>query len=72
MSTEVFCFLFGIPAAFLWVVGVKKGIMLGAGRIIRRDFDPPVFVFFSALYCVIVLGLLLSPIVPWIRLRAGI
>jgi hypothetical protein len=70
MSTNLVCFLFGIPATLFWLRGVKKGIMLG--RLtgwVRRDIEPATFWFATAFYGSVALGFLIGPILSWLGIR---
>gem|GEM_PF-4341659 len=70
MSTELACFLFGIPASFLWVRAVRRGVIFGSRtHWLRRDEDPLLFWFFSILYGSMALGLLITPVLVWLKLR---
>ncbi|TSJ74491.1 hypothetical protein [Rariglobus hedericola] len=70
MSTNLACFLFGIPVTVLWAFGIKKGIMYGArNRWIRRNNEPFLFWFMTAFSGSVALGLLVAPILSWTGLR---
>jgi hypothetical protein len=70
MSTNLICFLFGIPATLLWVRGVTKGVTYGSNsRWVRRDDDPLRFWFFTLWWGDIALGLVVTPVLSWLGLR---
>jgi hypothetical protein len=70
MSTNLACFLFGIPTTYFWVLGLKKGIMYGRRtRWVRRDDDPLEFWFIAIFSGIIALGLWIFPVLAWLGLR---
>jgi hypothetical protein len=69
MSTETACFLFGIATTFLWVKGLKKGIMIGRIRWVRRDEDTFMFWLHAAFAGSVALGLLIMPMLTWAGFR---
>lgn len=70
VSSNLTCFLFGLPATFFWIMGIQKGIMLGLyTRWVRRSFDPTLFWIFALFYGSIALGLWIAPILSWLGLR---
>ena len=70
MSTNLLCFLLGIPAFFLWARSISRGVMLGLFfGLIRRSEAPARFWTCSIIYGVLACGLLLTPILSWFGLR---
>ena len=71
MSTELTCFILGIPASLIWWTGMKKGLMVGPNaRRVLKDFDPVVFWILAAWWGMIAIGLLVAPILSWLGLRS--
>jgi hypothetical protein len=71
MSTDLTCFLFGIPATFIWAIGVRKGVMMGRPtHWVRRYDDPLTYWLVTTFYGSAAVGLLVAPILHWTGLRA--
>jgi hypothetical protein len=70
MSTELTCFVFGIPATLLWWTCVKKGIMIGPhARRVLKENDPLSFWIIAALNGTIAVGFIIAPVLSWLGLR---
>lgn len=69
MSTNLACFLFGIPATFFWLLGLKRGVMQGRTRLVRRNEDPFLFWIIAVFWGSIAVGLWVAPILSWVGLR---
>lgn len=70
MSTNLTCFVFGIPLTLAWFALFKKGFVFGPNlRKLYRDEDPIPYWIITVLYGVIFLGFLIMPVLDWLGLR---
>ena len=70
MSTNLTCFLFGIPFSIIWAYGLKRGMMAGRKtRWVRRTEEPITFWVMASFYGSIALGFLIAPVLSWLGLR---
>jgi len=70
MSTNLTCFVFGIPLTIIWAVMLRRGIALGRNlRKIHRDEDPFSFWILTGFQGLIALGFLITPVLSWAGLR---
>lgn len=70
MSTNLACFLFGVPATGLWILSLARGTTYASNtRWVRRSDDPFRYWLFTILWGSVALGLLVAPVLAWLGLR---
>ena len=70
MSTNLTCFVLGIPLTLAWFALVKKGFVFSPSlRKLYRDEDPVPYWIITVFYGVIFLGFLIMPVLHWTGLR---
>jgi hypothetical protein len=69
MSTNLACFLFGVPTTFFWFLGLKNGLTIGKNHWTRRSEDPFGYWLITLFSGVVAFGLLVMPILSLVGLR---
>ncbi len=70
MSTDLTCFVFGIPLTLIWVAMFRKGVTAGPNlRKVERADDPIRYWMMMGFFGMVFFGFLIMPIVDWLGLR---
>ena len=71
MNTSIVCFVIGLPLVALWLAGVRRGVMVGLiFGLVRREEMPVRFWPATFAYGVLAFGLVITPLLYWVGLRA--
>jgi hypothetical protein len=74
MNSQLACFLVGVVTTIFWLIGIKRGTMLGIfnhwGKwSIRREDEPAAFWVQMAFAGVMALAFLILPVLFWLGWR---
>ncbi|MBK8478129.1 MAG: hypothetical protein IPL39_18030 [Opitutaceae bacterium] len=70
MSTDLTCFVLGIPLIIIWVVMMRKGVAVGSRlRKVYREEDPIGFWLWTGYVGMLALGFTIMPVLHWTGLR---